>query len=133
MNKISVLVLCVLFICGGLALNPAQATTQHPEIWITPEVWDLGKVVEDKAFTKSIDIYNMGEALLEIEKTRTSCGCTTPKVSSNKILPYDYATLEATFNSKSLKGKVERKIYVHTNDPNRSITSVRILAEVLPK
>ena len=75
----------------------------------------------------------MGTDTLIIGRVHSSCGCTAALVSNDEIAPGDSAEIKATFRSKGFSGKVEKKIYVDTNDPAHYRITYKIKGEVIPK
>lgn len=119
----------LIFLAGTLPFLPSSAP-EHAKIAISPEAWDLGKVYEGKIYTQVFKVCNGGKSTLQITKIRRSCGCTTTKISTTEISSFDCASFEANLNTKNMKGKIKRKIYIHSNDPEQEITLIEITADV---
>jgi len=126
----------IIFLITFMALagwvSSASPASLQPKLAISPEVWDLGKIEGGSSYNLTYIVYNSGKAPLKIDSVRASCGCTDVKISLNKILPRQYATLKATFHSGSMSGKVEKIIYIESNAPGQEINTVKIKAEVVP-
>jgi hypothetical protein len=123
-NIILIIILTLTF--HGLAYAGSRA----PAILISPEVWDLGQVPVEKEYSKVFRIYNNGNALLTVDKVRPSCGCTTTHLSTSEALAGSSISFEAWFRTGTISGEVERKIYVHSNDPQKPISLIKIIADV---
>ncbi len=106
---------------------PAAPNLSHPGSW------DLGKISQNQTFTRTLEIYNAGNALLQIKDVRPSCGCTITDISTNEIYPCDSASLEVSFNSGGFEGKIKKKIYISSNDPQQPLVIFKIMAEVAEK
>ncbi|MFH1386748.1 MAG: DUF1573 domain-containing protein [bacterium] len=91
---------------------------------------DLGVIQKNKSYVRPFVIQNKGKALLTINKIRLACGCTTVNISTAQVAPGQATMVEMTFTEKTT-GEVEKKIYLHSNDPRRLITALTIRAKVV--
>jgi hypothetical protein len=48
-----------------------------------------------------------------IDSITAECGCTTPTLDKNIVLPGEFATLVVGFNPLSRQGKDIKEVYVH--------------------
>jgi len=122
-------------LCALLALSVsyAAAVKSQPKLKVIPEFWDLGKIKGGSTYNFTYKVYNAGRAPLKINNVRASCGCTNVNISTREVLPYRYATLEASYTSGSAAGKFEKNIYVESNAPSQEMTTVKIKGEVIEK
>lgn len=107
----------LLFLTGSLLF--AQET-KAPEIKVTPEFFDFGKIVEGTTVHKEFEIANIGNDTLKIERVRASCGCTAAKPDKNLLLPGESTTVEVSFNSTRRFGQQRKHVYIFSNDPKNS-------------
>lgn len=112
-----------------------EETENLPKIDVTPSSFDFGQVSYGQILTQRFEVKNSGEAALEIKRVSTSCGCTTAKISQEKIGPGEKAELSVTYDTGAMggahgKGEQERIIYLRSNDPQNSQTEVVITANV---
>jgi len=79
-------------------------------------------------------IKNSGEADLNVQ-ARPSCGCMATFTSTPTIKPGESSELKVTFNSAGYREKVEKQIYLNSNDPKNpnQILIVRGFIKALPK
>ena len=62
-------------------------------------------------------VKNEGNEDLIIERIRVSCGCVKTGISTKLIKPGKSAELKAIFDTTGYDGKVEKDIYIKSNDP----------------
>ena len=92
---------------------------------------DFGSISQDSIVTARFTFRNTGNSVLVIERVRTSCGCTSVFLSSQKLNPGEQGTLEIAFDSMGYSGSVTRSITVYTNDPSNKEVRLKIRANVL--
>lgn len=107
----------------------------RPEIEITPKTFEFGEIEYGKVAKHVFKIKNLGNETLEIKRVSTSCGCTTAKVSKEKINAGEEVDLNVEYNTGAMsgshaKGKQERIIYVKSNDSINPQVEVTISAYV---
>ncbi|MDP2939155.1 MAG: rhodanese-like domain-containing protein [Candidatus Omnitrophota bacterium] len=111
--------------------NDAQIA-KAPQMTITPEAWDFGKVTELKTQTHNFEVKNMGNEVLSIKNVSTTCNCTKAEISKNKLEPGETAELKVSFEPDltNAKGKIKRNIYIESNDPQQATKIISILLEL---
>lgn len=62
-------------------------------------------------------VENRGDAPLNLNRIRSSCGCTVAHVSTNLIAPGADAELRMTFNLRGRSGRQRKWITIESNDP----------------
>lgn len=94
---------------------------------------DIGKM--DPATNRDVEFKftNAGRRDLIIRHIRPSCGCTAVQQGNTVVKPGESSSIKATFNSGSYNGKVNKVIYVYTNDPMNSEMMLTLTAEIIPK
>lgn len=109
--------------------------TDNPPIFkVAATTVDIGTM--EPATTRDVEFNfsNQGKRDLVIRNIRSTCGCTAVQQGSNSVLkPGESSSIKATFNSGSYKGKVNKAIYVYTNDPKNSEVILMLNADVVPK
>ncbi len=76
---------------------------------------------------------NAGDAPLNIEKVRTSCGCTAALLSSEVIAPGENGEVGTTFDSVRFRGDVIKTIYLYTDDPLKPVIQLFLRGSVKPE
>jgi hypothetical protein len=123
----------ILFVTIFAFTDLANAAPIAPVIVVSPEVWDLGQVFQESAYSKTFRIYNNGDSALIINKIRPTCGCTTTQITSGEVLAGSSISFEAHFKTGSVSGEVQRRIYIQSNDPLKPISLIKIIGNVLQK
>ena len=87
---------------------------------------DYGTVKNGADGHRIFTIKNTGDKPLIISKTQASCGCTTPEVTKDPIMPGKTAELKVGYNT-TLTGPFAKNIEVFSNDPvnNRSVITIK--------
>jgi len=107
-----------------------------PKIMLSATSFDAGDIDPAKGiWEKKFSIRNEGNAPLIIEGISTSCGCTKAKAAEEKIKPGKETELNVTYDPSThpgLTGRIERIVYISSNDPENPETELKITGNVLP-
>lgn len=112
---------------------PEQNSIQGPKIMVEPKVFDFGEVQRPAVVDHEFTVKNTGRETLEIRRVSTSCSCTTAKIDKKEIEPGEKAALVVTYDSGAMKhekGRIERIVYIKSNDPDNPQLEVTIYASV---
>lgn len=104
---------------------------KKPEVIFFSTSHNFGPITEGKKVSTVFYFKNTGTADLLVQKVRTSCGCTAVLLSSDRIKPGDTGELKVSFDSSGYKGKIEKSIYFHSNDPDNPVVQLIIKSVVL--
>ncbi len=119
-----------------LLLAAYAANQKQPKIVLSEYSFDAGSINPDDGIWKGeFNIRNEGEAALVIEGISTSCGCTKAKADEETIEPGRETKLTVTYDPSThpgLTGKIERVVYISSNDPENREVGLKITANVLP-
>ncbi len=110
MKKYLTAIVCFLF---ALIIH---AQVVGPKISAVEEVFDFGTIAPGSKVSHEFVIMNTGDAVLEIQKVRASCGCTAAKPDKDKLEPGDTTRIEVTFDTGKRKGNQKKYVYVFSND-----------------
>jgi len=110
--------------------NIQNSVIRVPKIAISEEEWDFGKVMQEENPTHKFIITNKGNKDLIIEQVKASCGCVKTSISDNRILPGKTAELEAVFYTTGYERKVEKNIFIKSNDPDEPEKKLRVKIEI---
>ena len=101
-----------------------------PKITISEEEWDFGKVEPAIQPQHKFIITNKGTENLIVERVWTSCGCLLTSISTKRILPGKSVELEAIFYTEGYEGKLEKIIYIKSNDPEVPEKRIKVKVEI---
>lgn len=124
LGGVIILGMSVLTACGSRQPDITVATTRH----------DFGPVQQGVVATTEIAMRNAGGSDLKIEAVSTSCGCTSAQVQPEVIPPGGEGRLLIQYDSGAHpdSGRVQRHIYIASNDPDKAEVEVIITADVRP-
>jgi Protein of unknown function (DUF1573) len=124
---------CLLLLGLCLASAPGsaeEASVAGPRISIEPASFDFGKALPNKTLTKDFVLKNIGTEDLVIERVTTTCGCTVASGWSKLVKPGDATTLKVSLATRTSRGRLERKVLVKSNDPQKDTAEVTVVATV---
>jgi hypothetical protein len=78
------------------------------------ETFDFGSIPQGTPVTHVFEFTNTGNQPLVISTVDKSCGCTTPKWTTEPVLPGKKGTVSATYNAATIGG-FNKTITVHSN------------------
>jgi hypothetical protein len=131
-NIIFIIIIVIIVVTGSIVIygNFSSKPGRPPQITISEEEWDFGKVMLDVKPSHKFTITNKGNEDLIIERVRASCGCVQTSISTNRILSGKSAELEAVFSTVGYEGKLEKIIFINSNDPNIPEKRIKLKIEV---
>ena len=110
--------------------NIQNSVIRVPKIAISEEEWDFGKVEPAIQPQHKFNITNKGTEKLIVERVWTSCGCLLTSISTKRILPGKSVKLEAIFHTEGYEGKLEKIIYIKSNDPEVPEKRIKVKVEI---
>lgn len=119
----------ILLFCMFSAASWASA----PKIAVDQENFSFGQIYQGEKVEHTFHFQNTGDAPLNVEKVRTSCGCTAALLSETVIGPGETGEVSATFDSARFRGEVIKTIYLYTDDPLKPVTQLYIRGSVKPE
>lgn len=131
-NIILFIIIVTIIVAGSIVIsgNFSSKSGQPPQIAISEEEWDFGKVKPGTQPQHKFIITNKGTEDLIIERVWASCGCVQTSISTNRILPGKSAELKATFDTVGYEGKLEKLIYIKSNDPKEPEKKVKVKVDI---
>ena len=120
-------ILFILMIFAPLALS-AQAS--GPMISFDMETIDYGDITKGSNGVRTFTFENTGDAPLEIQGVRSSCGCTIPKKPEAPIAPGEKGEITVRYDTNRL-GVFRKTITVNTNVSSASILALKIKSNVM--
>jgi hypothetical protein len=113
-----------------ISSNFSSKSGRPPQIAISEEEWDFSLVKPEEKPTHVFTITNKGNEDLIIERVWASCGCVQTSISTNRILPGKSAELKATFDTVGYEGKLEKLIYIKSNDPKEPEKKIKVKVDI---
>ena len=101
-------ILFSLFIVAGHAEAGPRLVVEEP-------VYDYGTIPQGDKVDHIFHLTNSGDAVLEIHKVKTTCGCTVARDYPREIAPGASADLAVTFDSARKRGRQDKGITLFTN------------------
>ena len=120
-------ILFILLIFAPLALR-AQAS--GPMINFEIETINYGEISKGSDGVRTFIFENTGNAPLEIQGVRSSCGCTIPKKPEVPIAPGDKGEIIVRYDTNRV-GVFRKTITVNTNVFSKAIIALKIKGNVL--
>ena len=120
-------ILFILFIFAPLALT---AQVSGPMINFEIETIDYGEISKGSDGVRTFIFENTGNAPLEIQGVRSSCGCTIPKKPEVPIAPGDKGEITVKYDTNRV-GVFRKTITVNTNVSSKAIIALKIKGNVL--
>ena len=110
-------------------LLPAFAAAA-PRLTLSVNSIDFGRVPQHQLFTREVVISNRGDAELLLTEVYTSCSCTELVLAAERVPPGGQTLLTVNFHSRDLSGENNKTIEISSNDPERSLVEIPVLAFV---
>ena len=117
----------ILLIFTPIALA-AQAS--GPMIIFDTETIDYGDIAKGSNGVKTFVFENTGDAPLEIQGVRSSCGCTIPKKPEAPIEPRKKGEITVRYDTNRV-GVFRKTITVNTNVATAAIIALKIKGNVI--
>jgi len=122
--------ICVLLVS---CLWTAVSWAASPKIMVDRENFNFGRIYQGEKVAHTFRFQNAGDAPLNIQKVRTSCGCTAALLSTEVIPPGETGEVSATFDSARFRGNVIKTIYLYTDDPLKPVTQLFLRGNITPE
>lgn len=120
----------------GAVIFIAGCTSGPQKIELSTTFFDLGDVDPDKGIiTEEFFVKNVGGMPLKITSVSTSCGCTEAEVENDEIAPGEQTKLIINYDPSvhpGLVGKIERVVYIKSNDPFNEEIELELIGNSLP-
>jgi hypothetical protein len=108
-------------------------TSDVPEFVFEAESHDFGTIAEGTQAMFEFKFTNIGKEPLVISNVQASCGCTTPKWTSEPIAPGKTGMITASYNSSGRPGPFTKSITVTSNaKSNPKVLTINGVVEAKP-
>ena len=131
-NIIFFIIIVIIIVAVSIVISDKflNKSIRPPQILISEEEWDFGKVKPGTQPQHQFIITNKGTEDLLIERIWTSCGCVKASIFTTRILPGKSAELYAIFNTAGYAGILEKIIYIKSNDPEEPEKKIKVKVDV---
>lgn len=115
-------------------LNPQMVENATCKLSIEPKERSIGVLSEDTVpVSYTFLCRNIGTQPLTIQKLVTSCGCTQAKISKQRLVAGDTATITVCYNPYAQAGRVFSRVFIYTDLSDKRPTGiVTLTGEVTP-
>ncbi len=120
----------ILFILLIYAPQVVSAQASGPMISFDTDTIDYGEITKGSDGVRTFTFENTGDAPLEIQGVRSSCGCTIPKKPEAPIAPGEKGEITVRYDTNRV-GVFRKTITVNTNVSSNSIIALKIKGNVL--
>ena len=114
---------------AGLFLTASFAFASAQTISFDKTTYDYGTVKNGADGHRFFTVKNTGDKPLIISRVQASCGCTTPEVPKDPIMPGKTAQIKVGYDTK-IVGPFTKIIEVYSNDPENSRSVITIKGTV---
>ncbi len=121
-------ILVVLAVLSVLNVGWAESL---PRIETEQPIFDFGDVQQGEAVVHTFIFKNVGDAILIIDRVKSTCGCTGVLLSEKEIPPGRSGTVRATFNSGKFRGDVEKRILLYSNNMGGELVTFTVKGTVI--
>jgi len=112
---------------------PETAADKSPKIRFEKLIHDFGKISPMTTKLCEFKFTNTGEGLLNIEKIKSTCGCTVPELKKKQYYQGESGTITVQYRPGNSAGNTMKRLFVHSNDKTSSKVTLMIKATIVKK
>jgi|GEM_PF-3924101 len=98
----------------------------YPHLAVSDSLINLGRVSLERDKIVDFVLSNSGGSPLNIQKIVCNYGAEIYSIDKREIAPFDFANLKISVKNINKKGTQDRTVLIYCNDPNNTVTSLRI-------
>ncbi len=121
--------LFTMIMSASIACTQAHADGT-PKIRFDQTTYDFGTTSLVQSVTGTFTFQNVGDAELQVQTPKPSCGCTVAGVKPDRLKPGEKGELVFTLNLAGVRGPMEKSITVPSNDPQQPELNLAIKGNV---
>ncbi|PLX84150.1 MAG: hypothetical protein C0617_08705 [Desulfuromonas sp.] len=114
----------------SLALGAGPARAGAPRLVAELSDFDFGRVYAGEKVEHTFSFRNEGDAPLNIDRVRSSCGCTAALLSATLIAPGEAGEIKTTFDTTRFHGQVAKTVYLYSDDPLQNVAQFHLRGQV---
>jgi len=107
-------------------------TVAAPKIQVDSETYEFASVIAGTFVSHNFIITNIGDAPLTIKNVHTSCGCTVVELEKTVLAAGESEVLQADLGTTGYHGRIEKRIYVESDDHANALITLRLTGVVNP-
>jgi len=111
----------------------AEPSEPAPKITVEEPVHDFGDIGPGTKNVCEFKFTNTGGGLLKIERIRSTCGCTVPKLTKKEYASGESGTVKVTYKAGRRPGLATKHLYIHSNDKETPKVGLTIKAKIIKK
>ena len=126
-----------LLLATGLAYAQEKADKEEtkvlpgkPRLVLSTREWNFGQLWYGDPCKTEVELKNIGEATLKIDRVKSSCGCTLAKPKKKELAPGETDTMVVTYDTKKNVKTVVQTVTIYSNDPIEPSLQFRVRGEV---
>lgn len=130
LGVVTLFVAAMILLVVGCAGSPRSVG----RIELSAADFDFGVIPNTGPVSKTFQVRNTGDGLLEISRVSTSCGCTTATLVSRRLAPGEATELTVTYDPlvhNGATGNFMRMVYVRSTDPETPEATLLIRVSVI--
>jgi len=120
----------IVFILTIILTATYAFSEDKPLIVFDKTAFNFGKIQKKTTVKHTFIFKNKGKATLLIDRVMRGCACTTVSISSREIPAEGEGRLEIELNTDYSEGKIEKKFFVYSNDPDHAMIELTVKADV---
>lgn len=117
------------------SVDSVYSQSADPVIVASPDSYDFGDIIQSEGTVSTIiEIENIGENTIEINRLSTSCGCTTAEMDLSPLAPGEKREMKITFDPLThpdQTGEIIRVVYLQTSDPIKPELEIELTGNVI--
>lgn len=115
-------IICILIVFSFFISCKNKAITKP--ITVDYPLIDVGKIMQNDSFVKSIKVSNLTDKIISIDKSESSCGCTSVFIKDKIIQPKKFVKVLIKYQPhlSNDSGKVDKFITFRTSYDNYFLT-----------
>ena len=102
------------------------------KIQVDNVAYAFGSVIAGTFVSHGFIVTNIGDSPLTVTSVRTSCGCTVVDLEKTVLAAGESEVLRADLSTNGCHGRIEKRIYVESDDHTNALVTLRLAGVVNP-
>ena len=122
-------ILTLIFLAAGLSCSPLLAQTWARKMLETTE-HDFGTVARNSKTEFEFKLTNIYVDDVHIAHVRSTCGCTTPRITKQTLKTYEQGSIVARFNTDKFLGQKGATLTVTIDRPYPATVQLHVRGDI---